>query len=207
MQLLPMDGIDKADQLLNELETQKLIIRSTTVIQIADWSEPCHKREQQSKLLPIENNRLIGNPPCLGAPLPDKAQPLPDKAQPLPVIIVSASASASASPPIGAPPSRKALGARLPDDFTLTDELRAFAVAEGVPPERTFATFVDYWRAQPGAKGRKTDWIGTWRNWCRREHDRTKTRPTAYRPTTPGRVIPDVDETRRFLDQQTKGRA
>lgn len=28
--------------------------------------------------------------------------------------------------------------------------------------------FRDYWRAVPGAKGRKTDWDATWRNWMRR---------------------------------------
>lgn len=28
--------------------------------------------------------------------------------------------------------------------------------------------FADYWHAVPGAKGRKADWQGTWRNWIRR---------------------------------------
>lgn len=28
--------------------------------------------------------------------------------------------------------------------------------------------FRDYWSAQPGAKGRKTDWLATWRNWMRK---------------------------------------
>lgn len=31
--------------------------------------------------------------------------------------------------------------------------------------------FVDYWIAQPGAKGRKADWPATWRNWMRRKQD------------------------------------
>lgn len=34
--------------------------------------------------------------------------------------------------------------------------------------------FVDYWRAVPGAKGEKTDWPATWRNWLRREADKSK---------------------------------
>jgi hypothetical protein len=34
--------------------------------------------------------------------------------------------------------------------------------------------FVDYWRAQPGAKGTKLDWVATWRNWMRRAHDDTR---------------------------------
>lgn len=28
--------------------------------------------------------------------------------------------------------------------------------------------FRDYWAAQPGQKGVKTDWPATWRNWVRR---------------------------------------
>jgi hypothetical protein len=28
--------------------------------------------------------------------------------------------------------------------------------------------FRDHWTDQPGAKGRKVDWIGTYRNWIRR---------------------------------------
>lgn len=28
--------------------------------------------------------------------------------------------------------------------------------------------FVDYWKAQPGARGVKLDWKATWRTWCRR---------------------------------------
>jgi uncharacterized protein YdaU (DUF1376 family) len=39
--------------------------------------------------------------------------------------------------------------------------------------EATFAGFTDYWRACPGAKGRKSDWFATWRNWCRREAERS----------------------------------
>jgi hypothetical protein len=58
----------------------------------------------------------------------------------------------------------------LPDDFMLTPERRAFAEAEHLSDiDKTFATFRDHWRAQPGVKGRKDDWDAVWRNWCRRE--------------------------------------
>ena len=60
-------------------------------------------------------------------------------------------------------------GERLPDDQP-TPELIAWA--ETARPDldvRTEAeSFRDYWRAQPGAKGRKSDWPATWRNWIRR---------------------------------------
>ena len=35
--------------------------------------------------------------------------------------------------------------------------------------ERVFQVFGDYWRAKPGAAGRKADWLATWRNWCRKD--------------------------------------
>lgn len=35
--------------------------------------------------------------------------------------------------------------------------------------DQVFAIFGDYWRGIAGAKGLKADWLGTWRNWCRRE--------------------------------------
>lgn len=70
-----------------------------------------------------------------------------------------------------APASRQAAprATLLPADFELTDERRAYAEAEGIDAERTFAKFTDYWRAASGAKARKRDWDATWRNWCRRE--------------------------------------
>ncbi|MEV6851674.1 hypothetical protein [Actinoplanes sp. NPDC051411] len=37
--------------------------------------------------------------------------------------------------------------------------------------------FVDYWKAQPGQRGRKTDWLATWRNWMRREQIDIERRP------------------------------
>lgn len=33
-----------------------------------------------------------------------------------------------------------------------------------------FEVFKDYWIAQPGQKGVKTDWLATWRNWCRKSY-------------------------------------
>lgn len=66
-----------------------------------------------------------------------------------------------------------ASGARLSDDWRPSTELRAWA-AEKTPhvnwPAET-DTFRDYWTAQPGIKGRKTDWPATWRNWMRRKED------------------------------------
>jgi hypothetical protein len=62
-------------------------------------------------------------------------------------------------------------GSRLPDGWELPDDWRAFAESLGIPPPVVAVEadkFRDFWRAKAGADGRKLDWAGTWRNWCRR---------------------------------------
>jgi hypothetical protein len=39
-----------------------------------------------------------------------------------------------------------------------------------------FAQFSDYWNAAPGQRGRKSDWLATWRNWVR-EHIARMSKP------------------------------
>lgn len=63
-------------------------------------------------------------------------------------------------------------GTRLPENWTLPDEWRGWALAnfritinEAAHEARTFA---NYWQAAPGAKARKLDWYKTWQNWCSR---------------------------------------
>lgn len=60
---------------------------------------------------------------------------------------------------------------RLPKDWKPDAEQVAFCNAER-PDLQAAAVgdrFRDYWIAQPGVKGRKTDWPATWRNWVRNE--------------------------------------
>ena len=88
--------------------------------------------------------------------------------------------------------SSKARGTRIPDgwqpDQALADWTRANAPAAATVLE--LDRFRDYWTAQPGAKGRKTDWAATWRNWARRcqEQAHQPTRGPAPRATTDDRV-------------------
>lgn len=65
-------------------------------------------------------------------------------------------------------------GARLPDDWMPSADDRAFAEQLGLNPDTVAPSFKDYWRGVAGAKGRKADWPGTWRNWCRREAENPK---------------------------------
>ena len=68
-------------------------------------------------------------------------------------------------------------GSRLPDGWQPSPEEEAFCREHrpDLKPADVAARFRDYWVAQPGAKGRKTDWPATWRNWVRNE--RAQTRP------------------------------
>lgn len=66
-------------------------------------------------------------------------------------------------------------GERLPH-VELPQDWRTFCQSErpDLDPDSVFARFADYWRAQPGAKGRKSDWSATWRNWVRDERQRPR---------------------------------
>lgn len=71
--------------------------------------------------------------------------------------------------------SPAARGTRLPID-ELPKDWRTFCQSErpDLDPDSVFARFADYWRGQPGAKGRKSDWLATWRNWVRDERARPR---------------------------------
>ena len=52
---------------------------------------------------------------------------------------------------------------------SLPEDWRDFCQQErtDLNPASVFDQFKDYWTALPGAKGRKADWLATWRNWVR----------------------------------------
>lgn len=81
------------------------------------------------------------------------------------------------TPPATPGPPKGSKGTRLPEDFTVTPEMAAWA-REKAPScgSADHEEFCDYWRGVPGAKGRKTDWVATWRNWMRRNHERRAAR-------------------------------
>ncbi|MFE2772264.1 helix-turn-helix domain-containing protein [Microbacterium resistens] len=73
-------------------------------------------------------------------------------------------------------------GSRIPDPFVLTAEMKAWAASEvpGLDVAAHTREFVDYWRAETGAKASKADWVATWRNWMRKAHrwNAPRSRPT-----------------------------
>ena len=103
----------------------------------------------------------------------------------------TASAKPASKPSKPSKPS-KARGTRLPDGWVPDDALVAWTRANA-PAAATvleLERFRDYWTAQPGAKGRKTDWAATWRNWARRCQEQASGphRGPAPRSTTDDRV-------------------
>lgn len=89
------------------------------------------------------------------------------------------------SPPAHEEKKPKARGARLQLDAAPKDWID-FCVENrpDLSPSDTWDRFRDYWIAQPGQKGVKTDWLATWRNWVRSEkqgsnrHDASRKSPS-----------------------------
>lgn len=77
--------------------------------------------------------------------------------------------------------SRPKLATRVPEDFYPDEAMTAWFVAEQlgsvVNGKSEHEKFMDYWRAKPGADGRKLDWAATWRIWMRKAAEYAGRRP------------------------------
>lgn len=86
------------------------------------------------------------------------------------------------------PIEREKRGTRIPTNFTVSEEMRAWA-AEKVPmvnvDEQT-ERFIDFWRAKSGAAAVKQDWVATWRNWMRNAKKWAPDAPAALPPELRG---------------------
>ena len=62
-------------------------------------------------------------------------------------------------------------GSRLPQDWIIPEDYIKFCHEErpDLIAEDVALQFKDYWISVAGAKGVKTDWFATWRNWVRRQ--------------------------------------
>ncbi len=81
-----------------------------------------------------------------------------------------------------APTRAPARGSRIPENWCLGDEARAYAVEKGLSAaeiEREAEKFLNHFRSASGANARKTDWSATWRKWVLGAIDR---RPKLVRP-------------------------
>lgn len=165
----------------SEQPTQGNVTRDMGRDMRCDITRDTRNKEKGERRKESINTSLLVSPLAEGAP--------ESGAELVTVSADAAPATANTSKPSK---SSKARGARLPDgwqpDQALADWTRANApaAANAVEVER----FRDYWTAQPGAKGRKTDWAATWRNWARRcqEQHTQPARGQAPRSTTSERV-------------------
>ena len=91
------------------------------------------------------------------------------------------------------PVNRKQRGTRLPADCILPVEWHTFCKQErpDLLPRQVFDEFKDYWIAQPGQKGVKTDWDATWRNWVRRQNQARTAGRTEHKHAAASRAIFD----------------
>lgn len=72
---------------------------------------------------------------------------------------------------------------RLPDDWIAPQEFIDFCIAErpDLDIQLTLDTFKDYWIAKSGSDATKANWFATWRNWVRRQDN--KSSPNHQRKT------------------------
>jgi hypothetical protein len=68
-------------------------------------------------------------------------------------------------------------GTRLPIDWKPGPAFCEFATELGLNPDAVAARFRDHWHSKAGKDACKTDWLATWRNWCRSDAQRA-TKPT-----------------------------
>jgi hypothetical protein len=133
--------------------------------------------------------------------------PSPEPLAPNPEPRETPSASPNARKPRG-----ESRGTRLPDGFSVTDDMKNWArehtpLAGMVDHEM----FLDHWRSQSGQRAVKRDWVAAWRNWMRRVQEnksRFAPRQPAARSTTDERVAQALDVGRRLQaihDQKAVG--
>jgi len=104
---------------------------------------------------------------------------------------------------------RIARGTRVPPDFSIDDDDRAFAASIGIPPETVEAEtpqFIDYWSSVAGSKGVKLDWKATWRN---RMRDIKKYQPTVrnhgtHKAHSGGSLIAAIDRKLAALQEEDR---
>lgn len=121
----------------------------------------------------------------------DKSPTQSDRSDDSPKIPDSPTPSTSTSTSTSKASQRGNRGARLPDDWRPSEELRKWARSEcpDVDLKQAFAEFSDYWRGVPGQRGCKLDWDATFRNRIRDVAARI-----AQRGGRPGKGQPPLDE-------------
>ena len=96
---------------------------------------------------------------------------------------------------------------RIPEDFTLTDERRDYALKyKRTNPDDLFADFYEYWLNKQGLQAKKLNWHLAWQTWVRKD---AKWNPPKEAPITsqPMKVTPRVVARADILDAPEKPRS
>lgn len=131
--------------------------------------------ESESEGVPSPN----GVPPRAGArarstPLHSTTEPKTGEAR-----------AAARTRPTAANSSRR--GSRIPDDFAVTTNMIEWARTNTPLVGRAETEqFIDYWRAETGAKAYKLDWRRAWQVWMRREQKSAERRGRHLQPVPTG---------------------
>jgi hypothetical protein len=178
MRVLPTDDVNCAD-LLRELADQKLIERADGWITIPNLTR--HQKPDRRYFTTCEKEGCDAPPETLSQRESRRAhyertagaRRATDERTPSAHVDGDGEVKGSDGDRAraGARPGA-ARGARIPDDFNVTDEMKAWAVEKGfghLDLAGITEEFFDYWHGIPGARGVKLDWVGTWRNWVRRK--------------------------------------
>jgi hypothetical protein len=165
------DAAKRIDGWLQELEAEQCIVRyqvaGSSYLEVRNWlNHQKIDKPSKSKIPPFdEASRIVANPReassgDLDLDLDQRIEGSKDQSE------------GGATAP--SPPSKKTRATRIPDEWTLTPDLVAYAEAQlpNVDAVKLAEAFTDYWRAAAGEKARKADWNACWRTWVRRSGDR-----------------------------------
>lgn len=197
MDIFPGDSVE-VDACLGQLAASGFIDRyeaaGTRAIQIVNWDkhQNPHVKEAPSTIpargdssIAIEQASDEHQSSTVQAPeIPERAGLIPDSGYLIPDSgLPSGAAVAPQAPQAPQAPTPKrstdASASRLPADWEPDTVAIAFCQTErpDLQPQEVAARFRDYWIAQPGTKGKKTDWPATWRNWVRNEKQQARASP------------------------------
>lgn len=104
-----------------------------------------------------------------------------------------------------ATPAPRQRGTRIPDDFTVTDEMKIWFSANcpGIDGRRETEKFRNYWRAKSGKDATKLDWEATWRNWMLKAADDRRPSASSGASRQPANYFHSTRTTNPFADEES----
>jgi hypothetical protein len=222
----PPETLRKLREAISELDSAGLIVRYTIhgedLLYIDRWKDIQYVQKPKAGRFPrpdgtFEYDQIVDpdsyrNPPEVVRNVPEAVQPGTGEqgnrgtGEISSVALVEGGSGGDPKKAVATKNGSNARGTRLPDgwmpDPGVVAQMRSDHPQVDLKAEH--AKFVDYWGDQPGAKGRKLDWTGTWRNWIRRAAENNPARaPTPNAPPSKLRGIAELaKEVREAEDAQ-----